>query len=370
MRHALASCLGGAKRKMYSDLEVHSGGELSVADEEVWELKEIHESKELTGDGIKIAVLDTGCFIHHEDFKDKLDQIKVYNFVRDDKKNIKLPDKTAVTFPENHCTAVVGLVFKVAPKATVYIMRIASMKSSETTSLAENLSAALDKLIAMEDERPDIISISFRLLHESAKRTAEMQKKILECEKKIYKLEELGTVCVAAAGNSGAYQQEIPAPARFSKVISVGSVNEHGEMSGFSPKARVDVYAPGEKIKAPCLSKEYCKDNAPVLETEVEVHPQNNTVLSLVPISVDTSHEKAFSGTSMATPVMAGLIALLFHHVDRLMYISSKCTSIRRCSQVKELIVSKIQPTTDSKILRLNQFFETFTREKLEYLLQ
>ena len=366
--HALASCLGGANRKMYSDLEVHYGGGLSVTDEEVWKLKEIHESKGLTGEGIIIAVLDTGCFIHHQDFKDKLDQIKVYNFVKDD--NIKLPDKTAVTFPENHCTAVVGLVFKVAPKATVYIMRIASTTNPEPIPLAENLSAALDKLIAMKDERPDIISISFRLLHESSKRTAEMQQKILECEKKIDKLEELGTVCVAAAGNSGAYQQEVPAPATFSKVISVGSVNEYGKTSDFSPEARVDVYAPGEKIKAPCLPKEFDKDDAPMLVTEVEVHPQNNTILNPRTISVDTSREKPFSGTSMATPMMAGLIALLFQHVDRLMHTPGKCAGIRRCSQVKELIVSKIQPTTNSKILHPNQFFETFTREKLEYLLQ
>ena len=342
--------LGGVPRDSYSDCHF-SGGFFLYNVQDSWNLEEVHRLK-LNGEGVKIAVLDTGCFIHHKDFKDKLDQIKVFNFVKDGGQT--LPHETVYTYPDNHCTAIVGLIFKVAPKATVYIMRISANTKPDWISFVDNFFDALENLIAMDKQtRPDIVSLSFRLPSE---KLFKMGDKISLCEKKIDLLEQEGTVCVAAAGNFGAYQDKIPTPAKFSKVISVGSVDENGEKSGFSPKARVKVYAPGEKLRTPCLPKEY---ETSELTASITFDPFNYTIKTSKSISVDTTQTTSSSGTSLAAPVMAGLVALLFQYADKRMPSNGKCAKIRNCSQIVDIITSHIQPTLDSLILKPKGFFES-----------
>ena len=58
-----------------------------------------------------------------------------------------------------------------------------------------------------------------------------------------------GILIIAAAGNRGEIDKEVEYPAAFEEVLSVGAVNNKGEISSISSSGnRVDIYAPGESV--------------------------------------------------------------------------------------------------------------------------
>ena len=339
------------------------GGASSYKASKLWNLHSLHQrplnssGAKLNGEGIKIAVLDTGFFIHHNSFKEKLHQIKVFNFVKDSSGK-SLADETVLTFPKNHCTAVVSLIFQVAPKATVYVMRIAtstSLPKSET--VADCFLNALNYISQMDDEtRPDIVSISFGFPPDAFKDST-------KCRKIINALEDKGTVCVAAVGNEGAHQKYIPIPAMFSTVISVGSLDKDGKISGFTPSSReVNLYAYGEDLAVPCLPE---KCDRTVFHGKFKVDPTTHEVeiISELGQSIETNHAMSDSGTSMATPMFAGLLALLFQYADIKLLKGRKCAKIRTCDQIKHVVISHLQDAMHTNVLRPTEFFQNVDKE-------
>ena len=101
-----------------------------------------------------------------------------------------------LTFPSNHCIAVVSLIFEVAPKAKVHVMRVSTSEDSGWNPA--HVTASLDHLLTLAvdaQKRVDIVSMSFGFPDDYG------------LEEKIDKLESLGTIFEAAAGNRGAYQR-------------------------------------------------------------------------------------------------------------------------------------------------------------------
>ena len=300
----------------------------------------------INGKGIKIAVLDTGLFVHHKDIRDKLSQIRIYNFVKDDSGETK-PHKTAVTIPSDHCTAAVSLIFQIAPKATVYVMRIAT--SVDLGWKASYVTTALEFIKAMKtEERPDIVSMSCSFPF----------KKYSKWKTIVDDLEKVGTICVAATGNDGAYHDEIPAPACLRKVISVGSTTPKGQASDSNPETRnIDVFAPGEGLQAPCLPEDY--EHKELDSYSVEVDEQANTVVGTnFPIAIADDCRTTFSGSSVATPKIAGLLALLFQYADSQTRDGGRSTKIRHCEEIMHVLTTQVQDNMQTVILRPYKYFK------------
>eukprot|EP00058_Branchiostoma_floridae_P021800 XP_002607290.1 hypothetical protein BRAFLDRAFT_88239 [Branchiostoma floridae] len=165
----------------------------------------------------------------------------------------------------------------VAPFAKIIYGKVAS---SDGNTNPKFLTEAIKWLLEFPDDsdrKVDIISLSlgFQIFD------AELRKVISEANSK-------GKIIICAASNDGRQQQtNIAFPARFGDVICVGSHSRNGQPSASSPTGReIDFLAPGEDIWG-----------------------------------ASSAHEDAviaMSGTSVATPFVAGIAAIVIkaaHHI-------------------------------------------------------
>jgi len=237
--------------------EVPKGVEL-IAAPEIWE-----DSK---GNGITIAILDTGCDVTHPDLSGRI--IGGRNFTRDDQGQ---PD---VYIDYNgHGTHVAGTiaailngtgVVGVAPEANLLIVKV----------LDKNGSGQYDWIIKgilyAVEQKVDIISMSLGGPTD-----------VPELHQAIQNATANGILVVCAAGNEGDGQSdsdEFGYPGGYNEVISVGSINLQRRSSRFSnSNNEIDLVAPGEEILSTYLNGTYAK----------------------------------LSGTSMATPHVTGALALI-----------------------------------------------------------
>ncbi|MCP3939484.1 MAG: S8 family serine peptidase [Actinomycetia bacterium] len=218
------------------------------------------------GRGAVVAVLDTGV-----DRRDPgLARVVVdgWDFVDDDRRprdrgNAKDDDGDGlVDEATGHGTHVAGIVHQVAPGATILAYRVLD---SDGHGSVYAVVEAIDDAIAAG---ADVINISFG---SSDKIQSKQLKEALKRARKA------GVVVVAAAGNTGADTKQYPAAEN--EVLGVTAWDpDAGALPGFAAHGKwVDVAAPGVDV--------------------VSHLPGGRTA--------------AWSGTSMATPVVAGQAALL-----------------------------------------------------------
>ena len=216
------------------------------------------------GAGVKIAVIDSGCDIEHESLKNNI--IGVRNFTDEDKKNPNI-----VIDRVGHGTHVIGTICAngnaitgVAPEAQIYVL-----KAINRTGKGK-LSWVINAIKYALEQKVDIISMSLGLSENNVK----LEKAIKEAVNK-------NIVVVCAAGNEGdgnADSFEYSYPAAYIDVIAVGAVDKKGVPAKFSNSNKsIDVVAPGVDI--------------------MSTYPNNQFAV--------------MSGTSMATPHVAGSLALL-----------------------------------------------------------
>ena len=223
-------------------------------------------SESSRGEGINIAVIDSGCDMNHESLKENI--VFVRNFTDEDKKNPNI-----VIDRVGHGTHVAGIiaangnnntVVGVAPWANLYILKAIDRTGSGKVSWVINaINYAVEKKV-------DIISMSLGMPNNDPK---------LEKAIKLAVNNNILVVCAAGNegdGNSGDYEYSYPAS--YVDVISVGAVDKKGVPASFSnANLVVDLVAPGVDV--------------------VSTYP-NNQFASL-------------SGTSMAAPHVSGSLALL-----------------------------------------------------------
>jgi subtilisin family serine protease len=180
-----------------------------------------------------------------------------------------------------HGSFVAGVLRCIAPDAQVQVEGMLTHGGAVTESdILLHLSRALDQM-------PDVISMSAGCTtrHNLPPVAFEV---LWERRLKHYK----GTVLVVAAGNNGARQPFWPAA--YEWTVSVGALDRDGDRAAFSDFGSwVDLYAPGVDI--------------------VNAYPNGTYNYREPPRTGQTSEftngMASWSGTSFATPIVAGMIA-------------------------------------------------------------
>ena len=276
---------------------------------EHWYLDKLKD-KEITGHGVKIAILDTGINPGHECFKENTDmdeEMDVDSTEQSAPVNLRLKTTGKILGGidytdgnENSCldedqhshgTSVAGVAASnciyarigassivrqsrvgVAPGASLVIFRVSHSSGSaySPSPVFKSLTSIFNYNANESDpmNRIRIVVMPFKL-------DGELDRTI---EKTIKDLKGQGVICVAAAGNEGCNEAP-PYPALHEDVLAVGSVNAYNRESEFTPSHdAVDLLALGEDV--------------------------------VVPVN-DITNISYKDGTSLAAPAVGGLIALL-----------------------------------------------------------
>jgi len=268
MVHALVPTSALARLAQDPAIEfIESDGQFEIAEastseyEESWALVDIGaesvHSLDYTGRGIRIALLDTGIDYNHPELAHSYRG--GYDFINND--NDPMDDNGHGTHVADILAAardgkgVVGI----APEAEIYAIKVSDKRGSGSFSdLAKGINWAIENDI-------DIVNMSITGSGGNRALAKAVQTAYVE----------YGLVMVAAVGNG---KGDVLYPAAYEQVIGVGSVTKENNLSDFSRTGEgVELVAPGSGIKSTAIGGGY----------------------------------RISSGTSMATPLVTGSIALL-----------------------------------------------------------
>ena len=185
------------------------------------------------GEGVKVAIIDTGCDISHPDLKDRI--IDVRNFTDDDKGAIN-----NVTDYVTHGTATAsviassGKIIGVAPKCNLLILKALTRTGGKISWVTEAIKYATQQNV-------DIINMSLGCTQSNP----EMYEAIKRAIDK-----DICVVC--ACGNNSdnnVNTDELNYPAGYNECISVGSISYSRKYSRFSSSNKeVDLATFGEGL--------------------------------------------------------------------------------------------------------------------------
>lgn len=228
-------------------------------------LAEVHATS--TGAGATIAILDTGAASGHPHLLGKTVELPPDTRLESEeyKDHADEDEDGLVDECFGHGTHVAGCIATVAPGASLVPIKV--MSDDGYGSLWDIL-RGLDLARQMD---VDVINLSFSL-------SAEHEL----IEQSLAKCAQEGIVVVAAAGNAGSRHPKYPATSAYA--YGVAAIDENGHLSSFSGAgASIDLAAPGETI--------------------LSAYPRTEAALA--------------TGTSMATPIAAGCIALVMEALGR-----------------------------------------------------
>jgi subtilisin len=210
------------------------------------------------GEEVKVAVLDTGIDPDHPDLETAI--IGTKDFTGDG-----IEDENG---HGTHCAGIIGARFNevgfvgAAPKSELLIGKVLANDGRGSLSwIADGIDWAVEQgahIISLSLGGPSSSNRLFQAIHTALAK---------------------GVFVICAAGNEGSlFQNSIGYPGRYGGVITVAAHDTNGNRSGFSSRGgEIDVMAPGSNIWSTYKHGEYAE----------------------------------LSGTSMATPFVAGLAALI-----------------------------------------------------------
>lgn len=250
------------------------------SDQTPWGIETIYNDPNIGftsgGSGVKVAILDTGILVSHPDLARRIVQCKDFSNARYPIVEGKCDDKNG------HGTHVAGIIaadsgtdgrglYGVAPQANLFVYKVCGANGS---CYADDIAVAL-RLAA--DEGAQVVNMSFGSDQESS----------LIRDAVNYAFSK-SVLMVAAAGNDGPFPDSIDYPAAYASVIAVGAINQSKIVTDWSSRGinltttpwvvenkDIELAAPGEYIES----------------------TWNNNGYAIL------------SGTSMASPFVAGLAA-------------------------------------------------------------
>jgi serine protease AprX len=287
----------------------------TVKADQVW-------SQGTTGRGVTVAVLDSGVAAD-PDLVSPANRILA---------SVNFADQRVVADPGGHGTHVAGIIagngtrsagefVGVAPEANIVDVRVlSSTGSGRISSVVRGVEWVLAHRATYNIR---VMNLSFGAPTPTSYRTDPMSAAVEIAWRR-------GLVVVAAAGNGGPGRDTVASPGIDPYVITVGAADDHGTVSprddtltpfsswgtaNSNPKP--DLLAPGRRI--------------------VSIRVPGSALDSLFPDRVVVAHNGStylrLSGTSMATPVVAGAVALVLQRRPNL-----------SPDQVKALLVGSTQP--------------------------
>ena len=211
-----------------------------------------------SGENIKVAVIDSGIDRDHPDLVNNISGC--VNFIN---LNLTCEDDnghgthvSGIIAAENNNLGIVG----VAPGAKIYALKALNFRGSGYLS---DIIEALDWSIAN----------NMQIVNMSLGTTSNIQ----SLKDAIVRVKNAGIIQVAAAGNSGPRTNSVNYPAKYPEVIAVSATDINDSVPSWSSRGvEVDLGAPGVNVNSTYLNNNYTN----------------------------------MSGTSMATPYVAGLAAI------------------------------------------------------------
>ncbi|MGD9647437.1 MAG: S8 family peptidase [Pirellulales bacterium] len=241
----------------------------SLAETIDWGLKLLgvpDQWKRTKGAGVRVAVLDTGADMFHAERGDLAAAI------------VATADFTNSRFGWHdrnghgtHCAGVIGArhddrgVVGIAPECTLVIGKVLG---DDGAGSSIGIAQGIDWAVTF---RPQVISMSLGSPQPDARIHAAIRRAVAA-----------GVYVICAAGNDGPGPRDtVGWPARYDEPVAVGAVDQLGAVASFSSRGpAVDICAPGVDVLSTYLMGQYAK----------------------------------LSGTSMATPHVAGIVALMVAH--------------------------------------------------------
>lgn len=236
------------------------------------------------GEDVNVYILDTAGETEHQDL--------VGNFIG----GINFSSSKTLKDAQGHGHHCAGIIaaekndtgcIGVAPKAKIFLVKVLNDSGSGSATSIENGLKFCYERIGKEDG-PDIISMSLGADGPLG----------VGCEKWIKKLYDANIPVICAAGNSG--REGVNYPAKYKETIAIGAFDRNGNLAKFSTTGEeVAVAAPGVDIYSTWPPNSYAR----------------------------------LSGTSMATPFIAGIVALLIAKHRK----QEKETGLNDCKTVEDI---------------------------------
>ncbi|UKZ71432.1 uncharacterized protein TrAtP1_012387 [Trichoderma atroviride] len=273
---------------------------------------------------IRIAVLDTGIDFHHSAIleakeKGRMSPEWCYSWVGD-KSNAQDDDN------DLHGTNCAYLLHKVAPEADIYIGKVFERNTVRLYE-AENIAKAIEYATNVWDV--DIISMSFGLMRPKARGDGNKDEERLAMERfnqivddieiAIRNSANLSRIFFAAASNSGKNEPRA-FPASYQPwVICVHASEGNGEDGGINPEL-----GNGFNLMTLGMGIELMERECVIKNGKTTIHKYKTVIKS---------------GTSFATPVAAGIAAIVLDLAARVKEINSRAKrKIKRHEEMEKIL--------------------------------